>query len=183
MLKKLSDAIAANDYYKLWLKDAWPYLTGAILLSIFQIVTMAVAGSPWGVSAAFANWGAWIYEALGGSVEKWYYFSSDGAQAVLERGFLQDPATIRNLGIVAGALFSVLIASGFKIKKIKTGKQVVAAILGGLFMGYGARIGFGCNIGALFSGISVFSLSGWVFGLFIFLGAIVGSKMLVKYFM
>ncbi len=183
MLKKLSDTIAANDYYKVWLKDAWPYITGAVLLSIFQIVTMAATGSPWGVSAAFANWGAWIYQAVGGSVEKLYYFSSDGALAVLERGFFRDPPTIRNLGIIAGALFSVLIASGFKIKKIKTGKQVVAAVLGGLLMGYGARIGFGCNIGALYSGISVLSLSGWVFGVFIFLGAIVGSKMLVKYFM
>ncbi len=183
MLKKLSDTIAANDYYKLWLKDAWPYLTGAILLSVFQIVTMAVTGTPWGVSAAFANWGAWIFEALGGSVDKWFYFSSEGAQRVLDRGFLSDPATIRNLGIIAGALFSVLIASGFKFKKIKTGKQVVAATLGGLLMGYGARVGFGCNIGALFSGVSVLSLSGWVFAIFIFLGAIVGSKMLVKYFM
>ncbi|POR02021.1 YeeE/YedE family protein [Alkalispirochaeta sphaeroplastigenens] len=183
MLKKLSDTIAANDYYKLWLKDAWPYITGAILLSVFQIVSLAVAGNPWGVSAAFANWGAWIYEALGGSVGKWYYFSSDGAQAVLERGFLRDPATIRNLGIIAGALFSVLIASGFKVKQIKTKKQVVAATLGGLLMGYGARIAFGCNIGALFSGISMLSLSGWVFGAFLFLGAVIGSKMLVKFFM
>lgn len=183
MLKKLSDAIAANDYYKIWFKDAWPYVTGAVLLSVFQIITMAVSGSPWGVSTAFANWGAWIYEGLGGSVEKWYYFSSDSAQAVLERGFLRDPGTIRNLGIIAGALFSALIASGFKIKKIKTGKQVVAATLGGLLMGYGARIGFGCNIGALFSGVSVLSLSGWVFAIFIFLGGIVGSKMLAKYFM
>lgn len=183
MLKKLSDTIAANDYYKLWLKDAWPYLTGAILLSVFQIVTMAVTGNPWGVSAAFANWGAWIIEGLGGSVDKWFYFSSESAQRVLDRGFFRDPATIRNLGIIAGALFAVLIASGFKFKKIKTAKQVVAAVLGGLLMGYGARIGFGCNIGALYSGIASFSLSGWVFGVFIFLGAILGSKLLVKYFM
>jgi uncharacterized membrane protein YedE/YeeE len=62
-------------------------------------------------------------------------------------------------------------------------KQVIAAVIGGLLMGYGARIGYGCNIGALYSGIASFSLSGWVFGVFIFLGAIVGSKLLVKYFM
>ncbi|MBU0956483.1 MAG: YeeE/YedE family protein, partial [Spirochaetes bacterium] len=153
------------------------------LLSVFQIVTIAVTGNPWGVSAAFANWGAWIFEALGGSVEKWYYFASEGARAVLDRGFLKDPATIRNLGIIVGALFSVLIASGFKIKKIKSWKQVAAAILGGTLMGYGARLGFGCNIGAFFSGISMMSLSGWVFGIFLFIGAIIGSKLLVKYFM
>ena len=183
MLKKLSDSIAKNDYYKLWLKDAWPYLTGALLLSVFQIVTLAGTGNPWGVSAVFANWGAWLYEAVGGSVDKWFYFSSAGAQAVLERGFFNDPATLRNLGLIAGALFATLIASGFKFKKIKTRKQVVAAILGGLFMGYGARIALGCNIGAFYSSISSLSLSGWVFGIFLFLGAIVGSKMLVKFFM
>lgn len=183
MLKKLSEAIGKNDYYRIWLKDAWPYVTGAVLLSVFQIVTLAVTGNPWGVSAALANWGAWIIQAFGGSVEKWYYFSSDGAIAVLERGFLQDPATVRNLGLIAGALFSVLIASAFKIKKIKTKKQIVAAVLGGLLMGYGARVGFGCNIGALYSAIGVLSLSGWVFGLFLFVGAIIGSKLLVKVFM
>lgn len=183
MLKKFSDAVAKNDYYKLWLKDAWPYVTGAILLSVFQIVTMATTGSPWGVSAAFANWGAWILQAMGVSVEKWYYFSSEGALNVLERGFFQDPASMRNIGLILGALFSVLIASGFKIKKIKTSRQIIAAVLGGILMGYGARVGFGCNIGALYSGISVLSLSGWVFAIFIFLGAIVGSKLLVKFFM
>ena len=116
-------------------------------------------------------------------MDKWYYFSTDSAQIVMDRGFLRDPGTIRNLGIIAGALFSVLIASAFKIKKIKNGKQVAAAVLGGLFMGYGARIGFGCNIGAFYSGISSLSLSGWVFGAFLFVGAIIGSKLLVKYFM
>ncbi len=182
-MKKFFDSIKNNDYYKAGLKEAWPYITGAVMLSVFQIVTLATTGNPWGVSGVLANWGAWIFEAVGGSVDKWYYFSSEGAQAVLDRGFLQDPGTMRNLGIITGALFSSLIASGFKIKKIKTGKQVVAAILGGLFMGYGARIAFGCNIGALYSGIATMSVSGWVFGIFIFLGAIVGSKLLVKYFM
>ncbi|PKM86325.1 MAG: YeeE/YedE family protein, partial [Firmicutes bacterium HGW-Firmicutes-12] len=98
-------------------------------------------------------------------------------------GFLNDPGSLRNLGVIFGAMLATLLASQFKIKKIKSIKQVVAAILGGLLMGYGARIAFGCNIGALFGGIASLSLSGWVFGAFLFLGAMVGSKLLVKYFM
>lgn len=182
-MKKFAEWLAKNDYYKAWFKDAWPYVTGAILLSVFQIVTFATTGSPWGVSGVFANWGAWIIELFGGSVDKWYYFASDGAQATLERGFLRDPGTMRNIGLIVGALFATLAASGFKIKKIKSGKQVAAAILGGTMMGYGARLAFGCNIGAFYSGIASLSLSGWVFAVFLFLGAIVGSKMLVKWFM
>ncbi|MFP4268573.1 MAG: YeeE/YedE thiosulfate transporter family protein [Spirochaetaceae bacterium] len=176
-------AIKDNEYYKSWIKGAWPYVTGAVLLSTFQIVTLAVTGNPWGVSGVLANWGAWIWEAFGGTVDKWYYFSSEGAQSTLEGGFFRHGGSIRNLGIIIGALLAVLLASGFKLKKLKSKKQLIAAILGGLFMGYGARIGFGCNIGAFYSGIASFSLSGWVFGIALFLGAIVGSKLLVKFFM
>ncbi|AOT69405.1 YeeE/YedE thiosulfate transporter family protein [Geosporobacter ferrireducens] len=172
-----------SKFYKIWVKGAWTYVTGAILLSIFQIATLASTGDPWGVSGAFANWGAWLYRAVGGNVDKWYYFSSEGAQATLEAGFLKDPGSIRNLGTIVGALLATLLASQFKIKKIKSGKQVVAACVGGLLMGYGARIAFGCNIGALFSGIASLSLSGWVFAIFLFAGAVIGSKLLVKFFM
>lgn len=175
--------IRKNKFYKKWFKSAWTYVTGAILLSVFQIVTLATTGNPWGVSGTFANWGAWIYRAVGGNVDKWYYFSSKGAQATLNNGFFNDPGSMRNLGIIFGALFATLMASQFKIKKIKSKKQIIAASLGGLLMGYGARIGFGCNIGALYSGISSLSLSGWVYALFLFFGAVVGSKLLVKYFM
>lgn len=167
----------------MWFKNALPYVTGAILLSVFQIVTFATTGNPWGVSGVFANWGAWAFEAVGGSVDKWFYFSSPGAQSTLDAGFLSHAGTWRNIGIIFGALFATLMASGFKIKKIKSYKQVIAAVLGGLMMGYGARIAAGCNIGALFSGIASLSLSGWVFAIFMFFGAVVGSKLLVKYFM
>ncbi len=175
--------IKKNKYYQLWFKNAWTYVTGAVLLSLFQIVTMVTTNDPWGVSGPFANWGAWIYRAIGGSVDKWNYFSSSGAQATLNAGFLNDPGSLRNIGIIAGALLATLMASQFKFKKIKSYKQVIAAMIGGLLMGYGARIGFGCNIGALYSGIASLSVSGWVFAIFLFLGAIVGSKLLVKHFM
>ncbi|MCL6594490.1 MAG: MFS transporter [Alicyclobacillus sp.] len=50
-------------------------------------------------------------------------------------------------------------------------RMVVGLLLGGILMGYGARIAFGCNIGAYFSGIATFSLHGWEW----FIGAMIGS--------
>ena len=185
-MSKFNEALkkfTGNPVYVKWLKDAWPYLTGAVLLSLFQIVTLATTGNPWGVTGPFASWGAWIYGLFGGSVDKWYFFSSDALQSTLNNGFLKDGPSVRNAGIILGALLATLLASQFKIKKIKSFKQIIAAILGGLLMGYGSRIAFGCNIGALFSGIASLSVSGWVFAIFLFLGAIVGSKLLVKFFM
>lgn len=182
-INKFFDDMKSNEYYIKWLKNPFTYVVAAVLLSLLQIITLAVTKSPWGVSGAFALWGAWIYEAVGGSVDKWYYFAGEGVQATMARGVLSHPDSWRNFGIIAGALAATLLASGFKIKKIKSRKQVFAAVFGGLIMGYGSRIAFGCNIGALYSGISSLSLSGWVFAVGMFGGAVVGSKLLVKYFM
>lgn len=41
-------------------------------------------------------------------------------------------------------------------------------------LGYGARIAFGCNIGALFSGVASTSLHGWLWGAAALAGAPVG---------
>lgn len=182
-LQEFWKKVSANRYYKAIFKNPFTYVTGAVLLALFNIAIFAYSGSPWGVTGTFANWGAWLYELVGGSVDKWYYFSSSAAQATLDNGFLNNTGSWQNLGIVFGALFAALAASQFKFKKIKSGRQVVAAVIGGLLMGYGARLAGGCNIGALFSGIASMSLSGWVFALFLFCGAFIGSKLLTKFFM
>jgi len=182
-LKQLWEKISKNRYYVMVFKNPFTYVTGAVLLSITQIALFASSGTPWGVSGTLANWGAWVYQLFGGSVEKWYYFSSSGAQATLKAGILSHTGTMLNVGLIAGALLATLLASQFKFKKIKSLKQVVAAVLGGLLMGYGARLAGGCNIGALYSGISSLSLSGWVFAAFLLVGAFIGSKLLAKFFM
>src|SRR3970040_1093321 len=46
-----------------------------------------------------------------------------------------------------------------------------ASRVGGLLLGYGARIAFGCNIGAYVSGIASTSLHGWLWGV----GALIGT--------
>jgi uncharacterized membrane protein YedE/YeeE len=48
-------------------------------------------------------------------------------------------------------------------------------------MGYGSRLAMGCSIGALFSGISSYSLHGWLFALALLPGAYCGGKLLVRY--
>lgn len=173
--------IKYSPYYNKFLKKPWSYMTGAILLAIFNIAVFIINGKPWGVTTTFSYWGSWIYQLLGGHPEKWTYFQGSKGE-VLANGFAAHTGSIMNIGIILGALLATLLASEFKFKKIKSGKQVVAAILGGLLMGYGARISFGCNIGALFSGIASMSLHGWEYLIFIFLGAWAGSKLLVNYF-
>lgn len=154
------------------------YTAGAVLLAVLNIATFAALDHGWGVTGVFTMWGAWIAKPFG-SLVTWLHLN----QATFDAGFFQSGVSVRNLGIVLGALVAVLLASQFKIKKIKSWRQVIAAVLGGLLMGYGARLAMGCNIGALFTGISALSLTGWVFALFLFIGAFFGSKLLVKFFM
>lgn len=180
--KEFFISLGENSIYKRLLKEPWTYAAGAVMLSLFQIVHLAALGGGWGITGAFANWGAWALQLFGAHPEQWAYFATDSARATLANGFWADGGTLRNLGVIFGALLATLFASQFKLKKIKALRQVVAAVLGGLLMGYGARLAGGCNIGALFTAIASLSLSGWVFAVFLLLGAWIGSRLLVKYF-
>ncbi|PKK98131.1 MAG: YeeE/YedE family protein [Tenericutes bacterium HGW-Tenericutes-2] len=170
--------LKSKDIYKRLFVNPLTYVTGAVLLGIFNIVTFAATGHGWGVTGVFTLWGTWIVKPFA-DISTF----ANVNQTAYEAGFFNSSVSVRNLGIILGALLAVLLASQFKIKKIKSWRQVAAAVIGGLLMGYGARVGLGCNIGALFTGISSLSLAGWVFALFLFGGAFVGSKLLVKFFM
>lgn len=164
------------------LKDPFPYWLGGILLGVLNIAHFAAFGAPWGITTAFANWGAWLGKALFGlHPENWAFYQSEANAKMLAGGFLNDGGSILDVGIILGALLATLLASQFRIKKIKNFKQVIGAVAGGLLMGYGARLSMGCNIGAFFSGTAEMSLHGWLFAIFLPVGAFFGSKILTKY--
>ncbi len=56
-------------------------------------------------------------------------------------------------------------------------RSLAAAVIGGLAMGYGARLAFGCNIGALFSGIASTSLHGWLWTVYALAGTRIGVRL------
>lgn len=168
-------------FWKAVLKDPFPYWLGGILLGFLNVVHFMQFKSPWGITGHFALWGARAWQMLGGTPETWAYWAGEKNAKMLEAGVIADGGTWLDLGIVAGALIAALLASQFRIKKIRSWKQAFGGIAGGLLMGYGARIAFGCNIGAFFSGVGSMSLHGWIYTLFIFVGAYIGSKILSKY--
>ncbi|GEJ56518.1 YeeE/YedE thiosulfate transporter family protein [Anaeromyxobacter diazotrophicus] len=172
-----------RETYKTLFVHPWTYTAGAVILALLNIALLAATGKAWGVTTSLAYWGSWAWEALGGDPHRWAYFA-EVKPAFNAPGFnlLKDAGSLTNLGIVAGALLSVLLAGQFRVKRLKSRRQIAAAVLGGLVMGLGARIAFGCNIGDLFTAVPSMSLHGWVFMVSIFLGAMAGSKLLIKYF-
>ncbi|MFC4781907.1 YeeE/YedE family protein [Eubacterium multiforme] len=167
-----------ETYHKFFVRR-WSYYTGAVLLMIMFISIIVVTGTSWGVTAVFAHWASWFYGALGiVDVSTWGWFQ--GQMDTVRGGFFNDPGSMRNMGILVGALISPLLAGHFNFKKNFKLKDVIYYIIGGLLMGYGARIALGCNVGALYSGISNMSLSGWVFLPSLTLGGIIGVKLVKK---
>lgn len=156
----------------------WPYWVGGILLAVLNIFLFAVTGEPWGITLPIARWGARIWMFFGGHPEKWRYFRQDSDLNL--HHFFSGDDTWLVLGMIAGSCLSALMASEFRWRKIKERRQVLLTFGGGILMGLGARLAYGCNVGAFFSGISSLSLHGWVFALFTLAGTYVGTKLLTK---
>ena len=76
-----------------------------------------------------------------------------------------------------GALVAAACAGRFAPTWRAAPLSIAAAIAGGLLLGYGARIAYGCNIGAYFSGIASGSLHGWIWFPAAFAGNVLGTKL------
>lgn len=155
------------------LRGPWPLAAGALGLAAVNIATLALAGRPWGVTSAFALWGSKALAATGENVAAWPYWQPAARAAELQASVLGDVTSVMNFGIVLGALAAAGLAGRFAPVWRVPAKSLLAALVGGLMLGYGARIAYGCNIGAYFSGIASSSVHGWVW----FAAALGGSAL------
>jgi hypothetical protein len=142
-----------------------------------NIATLVVAGRPWGVTSAFALWGAKAAAAVGIPVHAWPYWTAPAQKAALEASVVNDVTSVMNFGIILGALLASLLAGRFAPVWRVPARSLAAAIVGGLLLGYGARVAFGCNIGAYFSGIASGSLHGWLWLPAGFAGSAIGTML------
>jgi len=95
---------------------------------------------------------------------------------LLDRSVFSDTTSVMNFGIIAGAMAASALAGKYRPVFRLTGIEIGTAILGGLLMGYGARLAYGCNIGAYLGGLVSGSLHGWVW----MIAAFVGSALAIR---
>ena len=155
-------------------RGSWPLWVGALLLAGLNALTLWVSGGAWGVTFAFSLWGSKILDAIGVDVTSWPFWQDPVNAAKYQAGFLAEKTSVMDLGIILGALVASAVAGAFVVHRRVPGKLALGSLLGGLLMGYGARIAFGCNIGAYFGGIASFSLHGWLWGLLALGGTFAG---------
>ena len=173
-IKPVEWQIPQHEITQRFIHGQWPLWWGVIGLAVLNLATLIVAGHPWSITYAFGLWGAKIWSAVGGDPGSWVYWSSGYAQQSLNSSVLTDTTSVMDFGIILGSLLAAALAGKFAPRIKLSGKRVFTAVVGGLLLGYGARLGFGCNIGALVGGISSGSLHGWLWLLAGFCGGITG---------
>lgn len=145
------------------LTGPWALAWAALALAMLNAATLVVAGRPWGITQAFATWGARLAEMSGiADPVFWPYWEDPTRIDLLHRPLVQDGTHLMNIGLIAGAFLAASLAGRFAPSFRVGFGPLIAAILGGLMLGYGARMAFGCNISAFFSGVASGSVHGWV---------------------
>ncbi|MEN4752872.1 YeeE/YedE family protein [Pseudomonas sp. Ps21-P2] len=157
-------------------RGPWPLVWGAVGLALLNYATLALAGRPWGITSAFALWGAKVAGGLGVDVGSWPFWQMPANAKALAAPVWEDITTVMDIGIMLGAAVAAGLAGRFAPNlKIPT-RSLIAAVIGGLLLGYGSRLAYGCNIGAYFSGIASGSLHGWLWLVAAFAGNAVGVR-------
>lgn len=159
-----------------FLRGPWPLVWGAVGLALLNYATLALAGRPWGITSAFALWGAKVAGGLGVDVGSWPFWQMPANAKALAAPVWEDITTVMDIGIMLGAAVAAGLAGRFAPSlKIPT-RSLIAAVIGGLLLGYGSRLAYGCNIGAYFSGIASGSLHGWLWLVAAFAGNALGVR-------
>ncbi len=156
------------------LRGPWSVTLGAIVLAGVSIATFVVLGRPWGVTSAFALWGAKMWQTIGGTPEHWLYWSG-WRTGQLNRSVLADATSVMNFGIVFGAMAAASLAGKWAPNWNLSQRDIWTAIIGGLLMGYGARLAYGCNIGAYLGGLVSGSAHGIWWLIWGFAGSYLGT--------
>lgn len=175
ILQPPADGPALRPLERLW-RGYWPLALASVLLALLSVANLLLAGQPWSVTFAFNLWGAKLAGLLGIDVASWEYWTWSMPAQALDGPVLAESTSVTNFGLILGALLAAGLAGRFApVTRIPLG-SALAAIVGGLLMGYGARLAFGCNVGALFSGLASGSLHGWVWFALAFIGSLAGVR-------
>lgn len=178
-LKPVFTAVPRDRIVTTLLFGKWPLWWAVLGLALFNLLTLLTAGHPWSITFAFSLWGTKIWSAIGGDISSWTYWQLPYPQQALNSSVLLDNTSVMDFGLILGAGLAATLAGRFAPATTMNRGKWFAVIAGGLLLGYGARLAFGCNIGALLAGISSGSVHGWLWLGSAFIGNIAGTRLRV----
>ena len=150
-----------------------PYVAGS-LLGVVLFLSLYVTGGGLGASAAMSRVQAGVLDLVApGHVDRVAYFAEMA-------GGTRSPWAHYSIYMLVGTVLGGFV-SGLWNRRVKletrTGPRVSIharwgfALLGGLIMGYGARMARGCTSGQALSGGAVLSVGSWAFAMAVFASA------------
>ena len=154
--------ILARGYSRIFFEN-WPMWVGGVLIGIMSVVTFAW-GRPWGVAGGLRNWGDWFFNIVG-------LYHRKPVSPLLSTN------SILTLGLLWGAFGAALLSRQFSLRMAPP-LELLKGIVGGIFMGVGAAMAGGCNVGGFYSAVSALSFSGVAMMIGLLMGAFLGLKYL-----
>lgn len=152
-------------------------LLAALLIALLATLNLVIAGQSWGVVYGLGLWGAKFVSAAGVDLSANVFWGAPAHAQRLQQSLLTDVTSLSNIGIIVGAFLVMRWrrTTSAQVAPLKPQSWLVVA-LAGIVLGYSARIAFGCNVGAFFSGVSTGSLHGWAWFIAAFAGSIIGIR-------
>lgn len=146
-----------------------------IALGVLSSAYFAITGTVWAVTGEFTRLGGHVVEAFGADVSGWAYFRDvtlmQGSPVDRTDGWIV-------IAMLAGSAIAALATGDFRWRVPKLRRRFVQAVFGGIVAGFGARLAYGCNLAAMFTGIPQFSLHAWLFTLATAIGTFGGVKVI-----
>jgi len=153
------------------------YIIGGFTIGLLCIAVFVAGGHPWSVTFGYTVWGAKAATALGFDLSHAAFWQWPGPKRALSESVLSDTSSLTDFGMLFGAMAAAAASKPFAASAWPPVKSILAAGIGGLLMGWGARLGFGCNIGAFVGGVASGSLHGWIWFLAALPGCLIGIRL------
>jgi uncharacterized protein len=153
------------------------YVIGGGAIGLLCVAVFVAGGHPWSVTFGYTVWGAKAATALGFDLSHSAFWQWPGPKHALAESVLSDTSSLTDFGMLFGAMAAAAASKPFATAPWPPMKSLLAAGIGGLLMGWGARLGFGCNIGAFVGGVASGSLHGWVWFLAALPGCLIGIRL------
>ena len=157
------------------MKQLWnPYLAG-VFLGLVLLLSYLLVGHGFGASGAASVLGAVALKVTAPA-----YTTGHGSSFAHYFAGGQNPLSTwliyMAIGIFAGGLVSSVVNGRNKVEvthgeHTTNTRRLILALIGGIVMGIGARIGRGCTSSQALSGGALLSVGSWIFMLAVFAGA------------
>jgi uncharacterized membrane protein YedE/YeeE len=151
--------------YKVLCETEWNANITGVIVALLSILIMAW-WRPWGAVGAIRNWGDWILYAVG-------YLENTPKSVLINSG------SVIGIGFVGGAFLSACLGGQFALR-FPPYREIVKAVLAGIFMGIGSALAGGCNVGGMYNAIGNLAANGFSMWLGLVLGVVLGLWLLYK---